>query len=105
MLGIESLDFELTEEDMEGMLMNIPSHEARDGIQFAMLIGAILGGEKGEGKEYMNHLASIAYSDEPEVEIKFEEMFAIGDAKRGIMSEAPKDDDHGRHQQNDPVHG
>jgi hypothetical protein len=76
---------DLSAEDLDGLLLNIPSHEASDALGLVMAIGASLGGKGEDASDYLDRLADIAYDESPDVSKKFKEMVKISDAKRDIF--------------------
>ncbi len=82
---------DLTSEQIDGLIMNIPSHEALDGLNMSMVIGATFAGKDEGGSYYLESLADIAYSDKPDIAEKFKAMVKITDSKRGIQHQ-PKGD-------------
>ena len=85
---------ELSEDEIVGMTLNIPSLEAREDFRQYMLVGSIFGGEGG--REYAEYLAETAWDGEPEVEVKVKRMLAASEANLNRPVPAPpKEEDRG----------
>lgn len=61
--------------------MNIPALEAQETIRFCTAIGAVM--DAKNGPLYMENLADVAYSDEPDMREKYKEMVAATAARDG----------------------
>ena len=70
---------DLPAEARVGLMMNIPSLEAQEDTRFAMLIGAVMGGQ--EGQDYLKALQDLAWWDEPQ-EVRDAMKTALDDSLR-----------------------
>lgn len=75
----------MTPDQIDGLILNIPSHEALEGLNLSMAIGATFAGKDEGGSDYLESLADMAYSDKPDIAEKFKAMIKITDSKRGIQ--------------------
>lgn len=73
---------DLSDEQVDGLILAIPSLEARSTINLVNAASAMLGGAETDSSDYLDALVDLAYQDEPTMQTKAKEMIRVGEAKR-----------------------
>lgn len=73
---------DLTSEQIDGLMLHIPSLEARDTISIVNALSAMLGGAESDSQEYLEGLIDLAYQDDPDMRTKAKLMMQQGEARR-----------------------